>query len=116
MSSQPQDLDALLAQVPYLVRERVAQMTKRPQRYTLTEFYEYMRSYLSMHDITEASPTLFMALWTVYLKHPTAAHPTAAQHAPHWFQAPCDVDLKVVDAVFARAKRTRGQTNKLSNV
>ncbi len=110
------DLQAVLDNLPEDVRAKVAAMAERPQQYTPTEFFRYLKSWLTTNG-KEIAATVAMAAFAVYVqiwyssREPQAA-PDPVMSQNHWFYAPAGNGPRVVDEVFREAERRAGQQSR----
>ena len=105
------DLQAVLDSIPADVRAKVAAMAERPQQYTPTEFFRYLKSWLTTNG-KEIAATVAMAAFAVYIQiwyssREPQAPPDPVMSQNHWFYAPAGNGPRVVDEVFREAECAR---------
>jgi hypothetical protein len=108
-------IEAALARIPQSVRDQVAIAAQQPERYGLSEFVAYMRSWMTARNLFSGL-TLAYSLYGLYLSKYAEVHSDGAgvssgprAGGPFRFYAPADGSGSVVDAVFAKADKAEAQ-------
>jgi|SaaInlV_125m_DNA_1040241.scaffolds.fasta_scaffold04085_3 hypothetical protein len=105
------ELEETIANFPTYMHVQVEAMAARPQRYTATEFFRYLRSWLASHK-KKITATVLMAAFAIYMQlwYSNKEAPRGPRAGgPFMFYASADGRGSVVDEVFASAACARAQ-------